>query len=177
MRADIPALALATVCAALFVVLGWMLALPEAPLPEIPTATKPSGAGPVQPGGEIIAARPDYDEISRRPPFNPTRRPLPPPAAKAVPNIQPVKPPPSLVLLGTIVSEDERIAFVRLSGQSHGQAVRVHERVGDWIVSEIVTNRIILESGTLKHVVALDRSSSPPLSSGISPSRPPQIRR
>jgi hypothetical protein len=177
MRVDIPAFALASICAALLVVLGWMLALPEIPLPKILAAAKPYGAGTNATSGETMAARPDYDEISKRPPFSPTRRPLPPPAAKPVSSTQPVKPLPSLVLLGTIVSEGEQIAFIRISGQSHGQAVRVHEHVGDWIVSEIVTNRIILESGPLRHVVALDTSVSPPSSSGISPSRPPQIRR
>lgn len=177
MRPSRPTIILAVICLGLLAVVAWVSLLPELPLPQAdnPPANTPQGRANAANGKPVVTV--DYDHISKRPLFTPDRRLEPPLVAKPGTVPPPVRPPPSLVLLGTIIDQGERIAFVRLAGQSHGRAVRIDEPVGDWKISEILVNRIVLENGPQKHVVVANASGSTTQPAPAIPVHPNQIRR
>lgn len=155
MHADRLFFGLAGLCALMAAILAWVSLLPPKPI-DVSDLSTPR---PAAVAGANLASSPNrpgsYDELSARPLFTPSRRAAPP---------QPVKPPaetaaaplpmPTLALLGTIIAEGERIAFIKLSSEPHGQALRIDDIVEGWKVIEIRIDSILLESGTRKHVVA-----------------------
>lgn len=181
MRGNFLTLLCGGTCLLLAGLLAWMLALPPKPIPDIAALAARANVNSTNTSAQTPTQLQAYDEISKRPLFTPTRRPLPPPAVKATPTVQPVRPLPSLVLLGTIITDSERIAFVRLAEQPHGQAVRVDEAIGEWKVMEIRADTIVLKSGALTHAVVSQAGNAAPPPSRPMPTSPVtrsnQIRR
>lgn len=181
MRGNFVTLLCGGTCLLLAALLAWMLALPPKPIPDVAALAARTNINTANASAQTPTPLQAYDEISRRPLFTPTRRPLPPPAIKATPTVQPAKPPPSLVLLGTIITDSERIAFVRLAEQPHGQAIRVDETIGDWKVTEIRADTVVLKSGALTHAIISQTGNAAPPPSRPMPSSPVtrsnQIRR
>ncbi len=106
-----------------------------------------------------------YREIEQRPLFSKQRRGNPPSARRKTrgpPSLNPAQ----LVVRAIVITPETRNAHLYDRKRHETLNVHRHERVQDWIVTEIEKNRVILSKGG-QHITLGLRESSP------SPKRPP----
>lgn len=124
--------------------------------PEV-TAAAPAGAMP-EAAPDPIEFRPppqrQFNEISARPLFFPSRRPFAPPedTALAAPVAEPAV---ALELIGILLTESHRAALLQPAGQPGAQWVREQQTVAGWLVEEIAPDRVRLREGDRVEVVEL----------------------
>ncbi len=129
---------------------------PAADTIPIERAATASGQGQFEAGPAAIFAMPplrSYAEIVRRPLFNATRRPPAPASVAAIPQAAPELPPLRFLLIGLIVSPEERVALIRPG--DGGAVIRVLEgqEVERWVIEKILPDRVIVRRGdTAKEV-------------------------
>lgn len=87
-----------------------------------------------------------FSAIDERPVFSPLRQPLNPPKGKDA--IAQVRPPPSFILVGVIISGTERIAITRAPGANTAVTATLGQTIEDWEVTAIETDHITLRAGT-----------------------------
>ena len=105
----------------------------------------------------------EFNEISARPLFFPSRRPFVPPDAPAA--TQAAAPPPTGVeLIGVLLTEQERAALVQPQGEAAAHWVHERQTVAGWSVEEIAADHVKLRDGDRVEVVKLraDRAPEPP---------------
>ena len=149
-------------------VVGLELAGGVAIAPEVTAAApaSPAPEAPAEPARFRPPAERQFDEISDRPLFFPSRRPFVPAAteAEAAPAGDPAT---GLELIGVLLTERQRAALVQPQGAAQGQpgAHWVHEQqtVAGWLVEEIATDHIRLREGDRVEVVKLraDQARAP----------------
>jgi len=125
--------------------------------PEV-TAAAPASAMP-EAAPDPSEFRPpqqrQFNEISARPLFFPSRRPFTPPpegAAAAAPVAEPAA---VLELIGVLLTDRERAALLQPAGQPGAQWVREQQTVAGWLVEEITPDRVRLREGDRVEVVEL----------------------
>lgn len=109
----------------------------------------------------------DMQQLVSRPVFAQSRRP-PPVVTRPVANAPPPPPAPStngLVLLGVLHAGTRAVALVAVSGEGQPREVAVGAKLGDWVVKDIMTDRVVLQSGTISTALVLPRPSAPPAAS------------
>jgi hypothetical protein len=126
--------------------------------PEV-TAAAPASAAPEAPA-EPAQFRPpaeqQFDEISDRPLFFPSRRPFVPPVAATEAEAAPGGAPATgLELIGVLLTERQRAALVQPQGQPGAHWVHEQQTVAGWLVEEIAADRIRLREGDRVEVVKL----------------------
>jgi hypothetical protein len=130
----------------------------DMPIDVAPVRPQPS-AGPAsdQPTPDAALNTPasigDFAETLARPLFNPTRRPLPPPAKKPAteappPAAQAHASPNNLRLVGMMVRRGSaKRALIRSADQSIASWVEVGADVDGWRVRDIEPDRVVVERG------------------------------
>lgn len=109
-------------------------------------------------GEFVMPAQQEFAQLSERPLFSSTRRPLPvvpAVAAAGAPGggVAPPPPPPNLLLLGILVSPQARLALIRIPGAQSAQRLTVGQTVGGWEVTHILEDHIVLRSGAMDREV------------------------
>jgi general secretion pathway protein N len=121
-------------------------------------------------------------ETRERPIFSPSRRP-PAPAAVAAPRIVPVAPPPKppeperaqLTLIGTVVSEAERIGIFIDQTTKKVVRLRMGEGVTGWILRSIERREATLEKNRQTVTLALPAPDAAPAKNGPQLGLPPPV--
>jgi hypothetical protein len=142
---------------------GGVAIAPEvtAAAPATAAAEAPAGPAKFQPPAER-----QFDEISDRPLFFPSRRPFLPPAApgsQAAPSDDPAA---EIELIGVLLTGRERAALVQAAGQPAAHWVHEQQTVAGWLVEEIAADRVRIRDGDHVEVVKLraDQARTPPKS-------------
>ena len=131
--------------------------------PEV-TAAAPARVAAEAPAGpdEISAtAERQFDEISDRPLFFPSRRPFVPPATTES-QAAPAEEPASVELIGVLLTERERAALVQPKGQPGAHWVHEQQTVAGWLVEEIAADRVRVRDGDHVEVVKLRADQARP---------------
>jgi hypothetical protein len=133
--------------------------------PEV-TAAAPTSALP-EAAPEPSEFRPppqrQFNEISTRPLFFPSRRPFAPSTVEAEAQAAAVADPAALELIGVLLTDRERAALLQPAGQPGAQWVREQQAVAGWLVEEITADRVRLRDGDRVEVVELrdDQARAP----------------
>jgi hypothetical protein len=127
----------------------------------------PRGADMPAPSREIFA------EIATRTLFNPDRRlaaarPIAPPPAPPVPPPAPTPAFAAPTLMGVLISEDKRIAVLRVAGTTEALRLAEGEGIQGWIIKHVRPDKVTLLVGAAEHDVPLvyERMQSAPTMSG-----------
>jgi hypothetical protein len=118
-----------------------------APASELPEATP-------EPNEFQPPPQRQFNEISARPLFFPSRRPFTPLPEGAAPAAPVAEPAAVLELIGVLLSDRERAALLQPAGQG-AQWVREQQTVGGWLVEEIAPDRVRLREGDRVELVEL----------------------
>jgi hypothetical protein len=125
--------------------------------PEV-TAAAPAGALPeAAPESSEFQPPPQrqFNEISARPLFFPSRRPFVPPPAEGTVQAAGAEPAAALELIGVLLSDRERAALLQAVCQPGAQWVREQQTVAGWLVEEIALDRVWLRDGDRVDIVEL----------------------
>jgi hypothetical protein len=103
-----------------------------------------------------------FDAINERPLFLPTRKAVAaPPSAGAAAGGPPA--PADVVLVGVLLDGHNSVAEVKSAGAPFAQAAHVGDSIGNWTISSIGPDRIVLKSGTFSQEIHMDaKAGSPP---------------
>lgn len=96
-----------------------------------------------------------FNEISTRPLFFPSRRPFASSAEGAALAAPVTEPAVTLELIGVLLTDQERAALLQPIGESGAQWVREQQTVAGWLVEEIAPDRVRLREGDRVEVVEL----------------------
>ena len=124
--------------------------------PEV-TAAAPASAMPeAAPAPSEFQPPPQrqFNEISARPLFFPSRRPFAPPGAEAE-AAEDAEPAVALELIGVLLTDHERAALLQPLGQASALWAREQQTVAGWLVEEIALDRVWLRDGDRVEVVEL----------------------
>ena len=136
---------------------GGVAIAPEVTAAAPATAAAESAAGPTkfQPPPER-----QFDEISDRPLFFPSRRPFIPFAPQASPADDPAA---NIELIGVLLTDRQRAALVRPEGQPAARWVHEQQTIAGWLVEEIAADRMRVRDGDHVEVVKLraDQARAP----------------
>ncbi len=105
-----------------------------------------------------------FDEISKRPLFFPSRRPFVPPAVVTDSESTPAADPRvRLELIGVLLTERRRAALVQPQGDASARWIHERQSVAGWLVEEIAADRVRLRIGDRVQVVKLrpDQAGAP----------------
>jgi len=154
---------LGAACLGLGLAWAWIVLNPAEPIVPVQSPAHP----PTLPALTDVlqftmAPMPAFSEISARPIFIPTRRPIPPPAAPSVavtpapPPLPPPAPPPQInvTLVGIMIGDAGRFALVRAAGSQTVTTLAQGEEISGWRVFLILPDRIVLRVGTTETEVA-----------------------
>jgi hypothetical protein len=123
--------------------------------PEV-TAAAPASAMPeAAPAPSEFQPPPQrqFNEISARPLFFPSRRPFAPPGAEAEAAV--AEPAVALELIGVLLTDHERAALLQPLGQASALWAREQQTVAGWLVEEIAPDHVRLRDGDQVEVVEL----------------------
>lgn len=125
--------------------------------PEVTAAAPATAAAETAAGPTEFQPPPErqFDEISDRPLFFPSRRPFVPPAA---PDSQIAPAGESTVgieLIGVLLTERERAALIQPEGQQAAHWVHEQQTVAGWLVEAIAADRVRVRDGDHVEVVKL----------------------
>lgn len=115
-----------------------------------------------------------------RPLFSPTRRPPKPPAVRlpASPPAVPVEPDrPPLVLIGTVVGENEAIGVFRDQSTKRTIRLRRGEHQYGWVLGRLNKRDAVLQQGNATVFLALSADSVPPVTIAAQEQEPRLVRR
>ncbi len=137
--------------------------------PELPTvaATQPFQLPPLDQYGEIVA----------HPLFIPTRRPEPAAPEEAPPEKPVSAPEQRLMLLGVMITPDQKAALLRPEEPNARTArVRLGDMVGEWRLEAIFPNRVVVSRGGVTQELTLARPKRPtgPRAGRAAGAKPPQ---
>lgn len=124
--------------------------------PEV-TAAAPASAMPeAAPAPSEFQPPPQrqFNEISARPLFFPSRRPFAPSAAEAEAAAV-AEPAVALELIGVLLTDHERAALLQPLGQASALWAREQQTVAGWLVEEIAPDHVRLREGDRVEVVEL----------------------
>ena len=99
----------------------------------------------------------EFSEIDERPIFNPSRTPFKIPEAKVV---EAPRPPPSLTLVGVIVTRSGRIAITRAQGATASVNLIPGQLIDGWEVAAIETDHVTLRSNASTFEIKLQSPSA-----------------
>ena len=134
---------------------------------SVPTVQR-SAASPPTPRGVDVPPpnREIFAEIATRTLFNPDRR-----LVAARPVVTPTPPPPPPVasvpafaaptLMGVLISEDKRIAVLRVAGANEALRLTEGEGTQGWIVKRVRPDKVTLQVGATEHDVPLIYERAP----------------
>jgi hypothetical protein len=149
--------------AALGTVIVLELAGAGAIAPEV-TAAAPASTAAKPPVGDTEFRPPperQFDEISDRPLFFPSRRPFVS-LVGAESQAAPTEDPPSIELIGVLLTQHERAALVQPGGQPAAQWIHERQTVAGWLVEEIAADRVRLRGGDRVEIVKLRADQARP---------------
>jgi hypothetical protein len=133
--------------------------------PEVTAAAPATGLpeAPPEPREFQPPPRREFNEISARPLFFPSRRPFVPPDAPAATQAA-VPPPIGVELIGVLLTEQERAALVQPQGEAEAHWLHEGQTVAGWSVEEIAADHVTLRDGDRLELVKLraDRAPDPP---------------
>lgn len=98
-----------------------------------------------------------FDEIVTRPLFFASRRPpeaAPPPEQVAAPIT-----PPNVVLTGTVISPEERLALLAVADVARPVRAVEGQEIGGWRIDQVLANSVILRQGEQSHEVTLRKGA------------------
>ena len=125
--------------------------------PEV-TAAAPASAMPEaapEPTEFQPPSQRQFDEISARPLFFPSRRPFAPPAEAEAQAAAVAEPAVALELIGVLLTDQERAALLQPLGEPGALWAREQQTVAGWLVEEIAADRVRLREGDRVEVVEL----------------------
>jgi hypothetical protein len=123
--------------------------------PEV-TAAAPASAMPeAAPAPNEFRPPPQrqFNEISARPLFFPSRRPFALPAEAQAATV--AEPAAALELIGVLLTDRQRAALLQPLGQADALWAREQQTVAGWLVEEIAADRVRLREGDQVEVVEL----------------------
>lgn len=129
------------------------------PISKLP-ASRPRPPAPPETAIITVPAIPDMSQLIARPIFSETRR--PPPVAKK-PLLSPSLPAATtagMVLLGVLNTGKTQVALVTLPGGNQPYLVAPGDKLGDWMVTKILTGSIMLKSGNHTGMLTLPKPVS-----------------
>jgi hypothetical protein len=132
--------------------------------PEVTAAARAAVAAvaPVRPTKFQPPPARQFDEISDRPLFFPSRRPFVPPAAPDSQAASTDEPAAKIELIGVLLTDHERAALVQPEGQPAAHWVHEQQTVAGWLVEEIAADRVRLRDGDHVEVVKLRADQARP---------------
>lgn len=140
------------------------------------TAAAPATAAPEAAAAPTTYRPPperQFDEISDRPLFFPSRRPFVPPAgateAEATPAAEPAI---GLELIGVLLTEHQRAALVQPQGEPAAHWVHEQQTVAGWLIEQIDADRVQLRDGDRVQVVKLRADRQQPAATPKSKRKP-----
>ena len=148
-----------------------------------PQPQKPSAEVTTRVGNVVLAVPLSKLSVTRdRPIFSPSRRPPPPPAmpviAKPVERAKPAEPEnPPLVLVGTVVGEDTRIAVMVEQATENVVKLRVNESHQGWTLQSIQGREVTLQKDRKSSVLALAPPGGEPASAQAALEPPKRLPR
>ena len=155
--------ALAAACLGLGMAWVWIVLNPAEPIvPAQSPARAPALPATAEPLKFTTPPADAFSEISARPVFIPTRRPIPPPAAPSVAAIPTPSPPPlpapppqlNVALVGIMIGDEGRFALVRPAGSQTVTTLAQGQEIGGWRVFLILPDRIVLRVGSIETEIA-----------------------
>jgi hypothetical protein len=152
-------LAIAGLAAVVMLELGGDVAI----APEVTAAARATVAAEAQAEPKKFQPPPErqFNEITARPLFFPSRRPFVP-AAAADSQAAPTDDPTSVELIGVLLTESERAALVQPKGEPAAHWVREQQTVAGWVIEEIGADRVRLRDGDHVEVVKLRSDQARP---------------
>jgi len=132
--------------------------------PEV-TAAAPPTAGAEAPAGATKFQPPperQFDQISDRPLFFPSRRPFVPATAPDAQAASTDDPAAKIELIGVLLTDHERAALVQPEGQPAAHWVHQQQTVAGWLVEEIAVDHVRLRDGDHVEVVKLRTDQARP---------------
>ena len=126
--------------------------------PDVTAAAPASALPEAVPAPDEFRAPPQrqFNEISARPLFFPSRRPFAAPtddaAAQAAAGAEPAA---ALELIGVLLTDRERAALLQPTGEPAPQWAREQQTVAGWLVEEIAADRVRLRDGDRVELVEL----------------------
>jgi hypothetical protein len=130
---------------------GGLAIAPEVTAAARPTAAEvPAVVTKFQPPPER-----QFEEISNRPLFFPSRRPFVPPAAPDAQASATNDPAAKVELIGVLMTDHERAALVQPEGQPAAHWVHEQQTIAGWLVEEIAADHVRLRDGDRVEVVKL----------------------
>jgi len=125
--------------------------------PEV-TAAAPAGRAPEAPAeAEQFKAPPErqFEEISNRPLFFPSRRPFVPAAAGSAEAAPAADPAAAIVLIGVLLTEERRAALVQAEGEPRAHWVHEQQSIAGRVVEAIAADHVRLRDGDHVEVLKL----------------------
>jgi hypothetical protein len=122
------------------------------------TAAAPTSAmpeAPPEPGEFRPPPQRQFNEISARPLFFPSRRPFAPAPEGTAEAAAVAEPAVALELIGVLLTDRERAALLQPAGEPGAQWVREQQTIAGWLVEEIALDRVWLREGDRVEVVEL----------------------
>ncbi len=116
-------------------------------------------AAPPEPGEYQPPPQHQFNEISARPLFFPSRRPFVPPAGPAA--AEAVAPSTGIELIGVLLTEQERAALVQPQGEAAAHWVHERQTVAGWLVEAIAADHVQLRDGDRVEIVKLRADQAP----------------
>ncbi len=99
-----------------------------------------------------------FSGIAARTLFNPTRRPIEPPAeAKAIPAVKPSR----FSLVGVLISDGLRMALIRRGRASDYTRVEEGQEIDGWRIERIVPDRVVIRKGDTREELILKDQPAP----------------
>jgi hypothetical protein len=125
--------------------------------PEVTAAAPPSAMPEAAPEPNEFRPPPQrqFNEISARPLFFPSRRPFAPPAGAEAEAAAVAEPAVALELIGVLLTDQERAALLQPLGEASALWAREQQTVAGWLVEEIAPDRVRLREGDRVEVVEL----------------------
>jgi hypothetical protein len=125
--------------------------------PEV-TAAAPASAMPEAASAPSEFQPPpqrQFNEISTRPLFFPSRRPFALPAGAEAQAAAAAEPTVALELIGVLLTDRQRAALLQPLGQADALWAREQQTVAGWLVEEIAADRVRLREGDRVEVIEL----------------------
>lgn len=153
-------------CAASAGVLAWQVTQPMVPAAIEHDRTQAVDMPAAVPRTEEVPHAHEIEAALARPPFAPARRPpaasVPVAGASAAP-----------VPVAIAIAADRRVVLLRVAGQERLVRARAGERINDWLVLEVLRDRVMLVDATgVLHPVPLAGPGRAPVSAPTSAPAP-----
>lgn len=175
MKARNVIMALVTLDALLAAALLWANLQGPGDLPTVPARVLPPDHGNAVVASHVPPPLAEFAEISERPLFVTTRRPLPitaaaPAAVQSVVAARPLQ----VIVLGVIVSGEHKLALLRIDNATQSRVVAEGDEIEGWKVVSITAQNIVIRGNGAEREIAVQKG--PPVA-GTGRSVPPPLPR